>query len=414
MTSENKKTWLWLVAILLAAAGLLAVAFLPANGPRWEALRNRTTKLKRDAMTRKSPRTVLRGKPVPGNAWDEYNIALNAPWPKDAQNGGIFYQFASGQPGVNGDRVKEMVVEQEPLLDHLRRAAQRSDGQYPYNWDAGLPDSPSLLRSRMLANLALAKAKMLTDDGKAQEAAELLLDVTAFGRDLSTNTTLLMDLVGVAVYQVSFEGLRNLVLSGKLTRAQLEDLAKKLETVERDIPSLDSTFSNEILGTGTAILQMQAGDDRGWRERAKAGGWRFAAFPQSTMLEAFEENDLFMDRYNKADQKDFSAAKRAMDAIAAEVAASPNPIVREFIPGMSRVVEVHRERLTMLRLVRAAALFRATGKTPAIEDPFGASLFFKEESGKARIWSVGPDGKNQNGVGNFDRGGPDMVLEIPK
>jgi hypothetical protein len=413
MTPENKRTILWLTAILMVAAGLLAVVFLPSNEARWEALRNRTTKLKRDAMTRKSPRTVLRGDPLPGNAWQEYNVALAAPWPKDTENGSIFYRFASGDKSADTDRVRKMVAEQQPLLEHLRRGAQKSDGQYPYDWDKGA-EVPSLLRSRMLANLAMAQAKVLMEDGKSQTAANLLLDLTAFGRDLSTNGPLLAGLIGVAVYEISFEGLGRLIQSGQLTRDQLSDLATKLDAVEHDLPTVRSTLSNETLGTGTAILQLQAGDDRAWRERAKVGGWRFVVFPQETMLDAFEQHEAFVQRFENINPANYSEARKQLGAISADVEASPNGVVRELTPSLLRIAEVHLEMLTQLRLVQAAARLRATGKMPTIADPFGKNLFFKEEGDKVKIWSVGMDGKNQEGAGKFDRSGADIVLEIPR
>lgn len=411
MTSENRKRYLWILACLAAAALLLFIAFMPTNSARWEAASTRTAKLKLEATTRKMPREALRGEARPGNAWNDYKLALEAPWPAAAENGGVFYRFAGGQPGVDRERVKEMVAEQLPLLDHLQRGAQRADGQYPYKWESS-DDIPSLLRSRMLANLAVAQASILTDSGKPQEAADLLLDLTVFGRDLTTNAPVLSNLIGVAVYQIAFEQLRNLLSSGKLTPAQLADLAKSLEIVDRNFPPASSTVANSTLSLG--METFRGFDDGGLAQRLKDGGWRYAVFPQTTLLDAFEKNDHFVQRIQKVDQSNFAAAKKEYNALAAEATASSNGIVQQSVPGLARSIEAHLVALAQLRLVRAETLFRATGKMPTIPDPFGANLLSKEDAGVLKIWSIGYDGINNGGVGGWERGGADIVIEVPK
>jgi hypothetical protein len=414
MTSANKKRFLGLLACVAVAALLLLIVFMPTNGARWEAASNRTAKLKLEAVTRKLPRHVLRGKPIAGNAWEEYKVALDASWPSEAGTGTIFYQFASGEPGVDRELVKKMVAQQMPLLENLRLGAQRTDGQYPYKWETE-DEIPSLLRTRQLSNLAVAQASILTDSGKPQEAADLLLDLTVFARDLTTNGPQLSSLIGVAVYQIAFEQFRHLLSSGKLTQGQLADLARSLEIVDRDFPAASSTVSNTTLSLGMGVFQRStAAFDGGWEQRMKEGGWRYAVFRQTTLLDAFEMNDAYVQRIEKVDQANFAAAKKQIDAVAAEAGASSNSIIRDSVPGMKRSIEAHLEALAKLRLVRAETLFRGTGKMPTVADPFGANLLSKEEAGSLKIWSIGPDGINQNGDGDWQRGKPDIVIEIVK
>lgn len=415
MTSGKGKVVFALFACLALGASLLLIAYMPLDSDRWEDVRNRTAKLKLEAMSRKMPREVFRGKPIPGNAWEEYNVALTAPWPEDAGNGGMLFPFAAGKlDEASNKRYEEIVKEQLPLLEHLRLGAQRSNGQYPYKWEFG-EEYPSQLRSRMLANLAIAQASILTKDGKPQEAADLLLDATVFARDSSTIGPLLSSAVGLAIYSTVFEGFRNLIASGKLTQEQYADLARKLEAVERDLPPVNATLSNELLSIGLGVLLRSTGEyNEGWQSRAKEGGWRYVAFPQKTILEAFEQSEALMQRYENVDPTNFAAAKREIDAISVEAQKSPNPIVRESIPGLARVTVSRREALTTLRLLRAGMMFRATGNVPTIADPFGMNLFFKQEAGSLKIWSIGPDGKNDNGKGEWLDIKPDMVLEIPR
>ena len=66
-----------LLAVSAVAILLVVLVLLPTRLERWEAIRARVTKLKAEARSRNIPRSVLRGKAIPGNAWDDYNIALN-------------------------------------------------------------------------------------------------------------------------------------------------------------------------------------------------------------------------------------------------------------------------------------------------------------------------------------------------
>jgi len=236
----------------------------------------------------------------------------------------------------------------------------------------------------------------------------LLLDVSAFARDLSTNSTLLSNLIGFAVYEVTFTEFRNLIQSGNLTQKQLADLAKKLATVDHDFPTLSSALSNETLAFGLATLKISGG---GMRERTQFGDWRFVISPQPTMLNAFQTRDALLKRMQDLDRMNFAAARKEADAISAEGEASPNTLVRMAMPGLSRTVAVHRETLAHLRLVRAGTEFLSAGKAPALADPFGDKLLYKKEGDKSRIWSIGRDGINQNGSGKWEAQ-PDIVLEI--
>jgi hypothetical protein len=67
--------------------------------------------------------------------------------------------------------------------------------------------------------------------------------------------------------------------------------------------------------------------------------------------------------------------------------------------------------LAHLRLLRAATAVLATGEMPAIADPFGENLRFKREGNESKIWSIGSDGVDQNGTGNWE-GRPDVVIEL--
>lgn len=411
MQDRRKKTFFfWLFAILAVTVLLLALALRPTRVGELQAMTNRIVELKLESRSRKMPRSVLHGKLDPGNAWEEYNIALgDAQTWNEVDNGSIFSRFLAGDTKVDRAKVMQLVNTHKKAIEHLRLGAQRSDGQYPYAWEK-IPEMelPSLSGSRRLANVAVAQAKLWAKDGRSQEAVNLLLDVSSFARDLSTNSTLLSNLLGFTVYEVTFAEFRNLIQSGKLTQTQLADLARKLATVDHDFPSLNSALSNETLAFGLATLKISS---EGMGSRAQFGDWRFTIYPQPTMLNAFQTRDALLKRMQTLDHMNFASARKEADAISAEGESSPNTLVRVAMPSMSKTIVAHREALARLRLVRAGTEFLSTGKMPALADPFGDKLFYKQEAGKSRLWSIGRDGINQNGNGKWEAQ-PDIVLEI--
>jgi hypothetical protein len=201
-----------------------------------------------------------------------------------------------------------------------------------------------------------------------------------------------------------------------LTRQDLATLAKELEIAERNFPALGTAFTNEAALSGFAVdmpdLDAAVG---GWLSLAREGGWRYGSSTRQMALDAFEQWDLYATRSHNIDKLPFDAATKEAQAITNEVEASMNPLVRMFVPNLSKAMMTHREALARLRLLRAATIILATGEMPELGDPFGKNLSFEKDGDKFKIWSNGRDGVNQNGQGSWSQtAGPDIVLEIAK
>ena len=408
-------------AILLSVISVVvllfvAVVFIPGRNVRWEAMRSRIGELKTEAQSRSEPRSVLRGKPIPGNAWTEYRIAVDdaSMWPQNFNS--VMAKFINRDGGADRAAVEKFLAEHADALEHLHLGAQRSDGQYPYEWNRGrLMALPSLNGTRRLAQLAAAQARILAESGRPQEAVSLLLDVSVFGRDLATNAPLLSQLVGLSVDSIAFDEMRQLLLAGKLKQSELAALAKDLETVDRDFPTFASGIENETLAFGASILEF--GDATPltgpWWGLAKEGGWRYGFSAKAVAADAFEVRDAQMQRAQKIDAMQFTSANKEARAIEAEVEASENPVLRMSTPSLTKIYLAHRDVLVHLRLLRAGVAALAQGEVQQIPDPFGENLLHDRDAHTLRIWSIGRDGKNQNGQGSWAPSQPDIVLEIP-
>src|SRR3954453_6455768 len=97
MESGVNKKFIWLSVVLAAAGLIVALVIRPIGVDKSEALTKHVEQLSLEASSLTPPRSVLRGQPNPGNAWDEYNLALDdaAAWHGD-ENGGVFLRFAKG------------------------------------------------------------------------------------------------------------------------------------------------------------------------------------------------------------------------------------------------------------------------------------------------------------------------------
>jgi hypothetical protein len=404
-----------LFMLLIVPPVLIAKTYI--EHAQWEAMNRRVDEVKTFAETRQEKRTVLRNVTRPGNAWDEYTMALGdyKSWGKDAVNGAPLYMYASGMlDKAERPKIEKVIASNLWRLDHLRQGAERADGQMPYNWYWKHQEIPGIISSRMLANLGVAQAKWLADRGRAKEAADVLLDVAVFGKDLSTDGVL-MAMVGSAVYVTAFEELSRQLVAGKFDSATLSHLSRSLETLDREFPKLDHIMSSVTMRQGSYFVReskIPIGG-REWWSDSKWKGWRFAISPRGYASAAFTELDPYLQRFAKLEDVPYAIARTEAAAITAESRKSSNALLNDddILPEFTRLLEVQREGRAKLRLLRAGITLLATGEMPAIPDPFGTNLLYRKDANSITIWSLGRDGKDQNGDGEY---APDISLTIPR
>ena len=175
---------------------------------------------------------------------------------------------------------------------------------------------------------------------------------------------------------------------------------------------MSTAFANETLIFGIAEQELVDGGGREWLSMVKQD-WKMLFFHRARFAEAYEEKEKQLKRIEELDRMSFADAQKEARAINAAASSSSNYLMQFSNPDVARTLVAYREVIAKLRLVRAAAGFLANGEVPALDDPFGDKLLFKEENGKTKIWSLGRDGKSQNGKGTWEDGTPDMVIEVP-
>lgn len=389
---------------------------------RWEAMEQSIPELRELHFSRNGPRPVLRGTAVPGSAWDDYTPALNS------MKGGptsVLGEYVGRGPKADRAKVEAAIASHGSALDGLRKGAMRADGYYPLKWGEGFTaDIPGLLQSQNLANLAVCRSRFLAEEGKVREAAELMLDTCQFARDLGYNQILISEMISIAIAGLAIEELRDIICRGKLSKEDLEEIGRELEILDGSFPKNGHSMMNEAMAMGYEFLKtggnfdmstVQVGGSSGIGESSNYVLWR-TFFPRRLICaDAYFTELDYMKQYATADEASWGACVAVGSKSQADIIKLRNPIARLSLPGLFGANRAGRERRTHLRLLRAATQYRATGKFPDLEDPFGAKLLGSEQGNKVKVWSVGRNQVDEGGKGEWKpSAGPDIVLEFDK
>jgi hypothetical protein len=391
---------LQIVGIAAAAvAGILLIAVFClrwSTETRWGRFREELKTRVEQEKRRDPRRPVLRGTAEPGNAWDDYAAAVTGivNVPSNTKLG----LLVDRSPGADPSVLPEAFERGQVALDALSRGAARSTARYDYAWETGfstiatgLPEYPTI------AALAVLKARALQEAGKSREAAGLLLDVCQLGRDRSAGGPMLTEMIGIAVLDRGLGGLRELALSEKIEAGALEDLDRGLGALDGSFPRHSDALRVEALGIATNIERQASGS-----------GFLIKFF----FLSSNGRIQDALDKSAQASDQSWSASRAADQEIAASARSSWNPIARITVPSLLSSQSIVRERHAQLRLLRAAVHWKRTGELLDLDDPLGAKLKSAKTGEGMRFWSVGADGLDHSGSGEWrPKAGADIVLE---
>jgi hypothetical protein len=407
-----------LAATVLAAAAIVGLFLVMTSmgEQEWADMEESVKRLVAEAKGRKYTRTVPYGETLAGSSWDEYR---RAPGGSLGWETAALADFLNNVKGADRLAVEKVVRDRQNTFDLLHLGAHRSDGQYPYNWDDPQIDIPSLAGSRVVALLSASKARFLIEQGAVQEAADLLVDLSVFAADIGRDGVLLSQLVSLEINNITFREGRTLLLSNDLSSKDAAEFARRLEILDRDFPPLGPTFVNEALSFGNAL--MSSADPPSLRNayaRVRTMGVQRGLSNRVVSASAHKEMEGFLRHAQKLDGEPYAKARRVAARIDADVAASANSLIKQSAPHVASMITRHRQSLARLRLLRVAAIYRATGKVSELDDPLGDKLRHSTDTVTMKFWSVGIDGTDHGGKGDWDSpavpGTTDIVIEIPR
>jgi hypothetical protein len=425
--SRRRRTWKVLRFFIGGVLIVVAAAWLwirSVESRHWSRMEQRVAELRREADARCGPRPVLRGTPIPGDAWDDYFKAIEIL--KDPQIFTSTSSYASRTPGADRAQAEAALRTLGAAVDLLQNGTKRSEsrrvrfheGEHPFD----LNIYTRLGRALFLTATGVCRARFLEEEDKVHEASELILDLFQFGRDVGRDGSMRADHIGFLICEQASRGLKDLLCGGKCSPATLEQIDRELEKLDISFPRSAPSLLGEVEFFGELILNdkflSHFYSDLGLPLPPEARpGWRFAFSSPLMMTSAFDHADQWVGRMQDVETASSIEEARRWNDFNAEAAATKNIHVITF----SRVVlaghlNTHRTHLTHLRLLRTVAHYYATGKILDLEDPFGTSLHHVEVPDHFRIWGVGRNGKDDGGKGEWSPYAvqDDIILEIPR
>jgi hypothetical protein len=241
----------------------------------------------------------------------------------------------------------------------------------------------------------------------------LLLDSAVFARDLADNGLVPATENGLDLYSDTLDEFHHLLLSGKLKPSQLASLASNLETLDRDFPRMSPSLANETMILGMRLVREVDAQDPTFEDRLKLfrdEGWRMALFPYYPATDSFLELDAALQRFLTLEAMDYPNATTKAKGLATRVSELPLPRTTNPFEEAPEILQMHRAVHAKLRLLRAAAILLSTGTAPELADPFGGTLHYESSANGLKVWSLGQNGQDDNGVGGWNDQ-DDIVLE---
>jgi hypothetical protein len=401
--SEPKRTPAWKIVGIVAGVIVLSIVALcvwatVAGNRKYERIREKSRARLAEVRNADGRRPVLRGTAESGNAWDDYEPAQAEV--KKFGNAGRLGEIVERSPKADPEIAKAALAAHGAAIDLLRRGAGRAASKYPHGWEKGVNmPTPPLLAAMQLSSLAVLKARAFVDDGKPREAAGVLLDVCQYGRDFGADGTLISYMVGISILSNGFNEIREQLAAGTFDAAALGDLDRGLEILDGSFPDYGHTLINEALLFGGLL------DDSMTQGRGPA---------RLLHADAVERIHESMAAAAKTESMSWSDAQKELQWIETEARKGWNPIASIAAPALVQQGSTSRLGRARLRAMRIAVHRGATSKELDLDDPFGGKMRTEDHEGVFRVWSVGKDGVDDGGTGDWKTASKDVVLELKK
>jgi hypothetical protein len=390
---------------LVLVVGACGLWFHLVERRKWAALEARVAQLSAESLPANPQRRPLVGEPVPGNAWTDYQQALDGLG--TSTQSGRLYQLSlrldedarKGAESLKGEALATL-QEFSTSIDGLRRGARRATAEGPVpalDLDT-VYALASLVRNRALAILVT----------KPDEAKDTLLDLLQFGLDLDSAG----DGYGRSVCLKAVDGLHDLL--GAIPRDRRPEVGRALERAEGAL-SLARVCRKGVKELGKDLLQNPVENTFvkcfrvEWLESAKKD-WKYGFSIRHVVVDAFGWLDRWISQIATWEDLPYAEAKSRAEEQEKESRSCPNRIAAAFaLLGWSEARLGNRDLIARMRLLRTACGARG------LKDPYGDLLKSARDGEVDRFWSVGADGIDQGGKGGwYGRENPDIVLEVPR
>jgi hypothetical protein len=409
-----KSRTLWVVLGLAVLVGAVIWLWIASTEARlWRHLERRVEELRHEAEAWHGVRPVLRGSPVPGDAWDDYFKAISVI--DGTLDHRAVVRFLNSSSDEERAHAASILSNHWCAVDWIRRGASRREARRARIYESTeLEARPPLSQASLLA---ICRSRLLVEEGDVHDAVGLLLDLHQFGYDVARDGFYVAFALGIAICNGAIAELKDLLLSGRLTTAALEQLDRELEILDSSIPRPSQAVLGRLEHFGNLILNDRlltylATIRENPPQSSDLVSWRYAFSARWMQAAAFSHQDALVRRVKEVDRVSWTDERRLWDEARAEANASPNGVTRlisvmECGPG-----RLARDSLARLRLLRMTVRYRLTGEILDLADPFGEKLRSSQTSRSLRLWSVGLDGVDDQQPDNGPRKADDIVIEL--
>jgi hypothetical protein len=425
MEGEIRRLRSWkIVGSLLLLLAVIAVSFwawvLAAADRRWAYIERQVRETMAAADHRGGPRPTIAPNPAPGDAWDEYRLALSKIEMIRASDEHLWKLLE--KPGVSKEIPlwAELAKMAPPALTHLGNGVRMAEARPTISWEFnGFGSHGPSEKLVKLGMVALCMARVETSSGNTDRAVDRILEVMMFGRDVADINDRDSVSSGMFLLIKAADELRALLQSRALPHGALLAIQRALEVVEQGLPREGSDLRN-------TVAQLVGQRFRGHSlfeafDRIKLGavgpvraGWRSCFSTRLHEAEAVERWFEVVSIHEKGLPRSWKQARELEGVSQRMLYRSPgNGIAEQFIMFVNDF-SLHRETITRLRLLRMAARYLADGAMTMLEDPFGDQMKYSADESCHKMYSVGINGADDGGTGTWSGWCPDIVLELKR
>jgi len=301
---------------------------------------------------------------------------------------------------------KEAWLKKNAKAFHLLREGLKFPARQPMR--AGSAIFPSYVKFRSLARALTVESHVYIERGKFDKAANSVLDIIDFGYDIPRGGTLIASLVGNAIQAIGAHEWGDLMLH--LDAKTSQAAASRLEKIYDGRFPYYKTLQEEKLSTQHSLRGILK--QRDWRKEM-VNDWNLPVIQSVPLL--FLSKDDVMGEYSKLMDVQIDKAHLPYGKMQSLLTKEESPLASLVSDATSYRWIQGRENtknvliMTMLAL-RAYKLHHGNypinlqqlvpnylRKVPI--DPFDGmtTLRYRLEKEKYRLWSIGPDGVDNNG-----------------
>jgi hypothetical protein len=394
-----------ITAVVLGSIAALAlgiwVGFVVHIASRWGGMERRVRELIAEAGARDGRRPPIVGAAEPGNSWDDYAKAMEEMAAHPLTSLSLLKDFLKKAPAADRAAVEREVTARAAAFEHLSRGARKVSARAPLRWEgeAVLPHSGDGLLRR-LAEFAVCRSRLLRGGGDLRAVVISLLETAQLGRDGAGNTCSEYEGEALRVLELVFLELNDLLRSRLLKDEELALLEAGLKTLDETLPKDGRALLNDVAFFGSFLLREDPyleADDIYRKRRPLKPDWPHAFSMKLFKADAFDRWLEAGRLHVEAGPKGWDEAQGVFNRIVNLLDRPPeNAAVNRLAP---QSLETNRAREAQLKILRVAVRFLRTGEVESRLDPFGglAELRSTVNERKLRVWSRGPNGRDDEG-----------------